>query len=81
MTLKRLEQIQLKREVNNMKKQDQIEKLSALERQHQNNMLKLQAKHFKNDARTTLLKVSMDMTLRNSHRYKQRDNTASKSTI
>lgn len=70
MSLKRLEQIQMKREVNNMKKQDQLDKRNALERQHQNNMLKLQAKHFKNDARTTLLKVSMDMTLRNSHRYK-----------
>ena len=58
-----MEQIEYKRELANLKKQDQKEKLEEVRRQHQQNMLKLQAKHFRMDAKQTLKKVSIDLTM------------------
>jgi hypothetical protein len=42
-----------------MKKRDQTENYEKIKKQHQDNMLKLQAKHFGFDAKNKLNKVSL----------------------
>jgi len=58
--LTKLEDQNIKRETNQLRKQDQLTNLESLRRQRQEDMLRLQAKHFGVDAKNKLNKVALE---------------------
>ena len=59
-TMSRMEEIHMRKETNNLRKQDQKEKMEEIKIQRQMEMLKVQAKHFGIEAKRNLRKVSFD---------------------